>query len=305
MEEIKCILCNTDSSKIVIQENGYCGKQCSCSLIFISPRPRIEEIIDIYGHGQANISAESHIGGSFLKRLYAKHTLRILKKFIKKGNLLEIGSGGGYFLDEARKAGFEPHGIELNPVQANYITNNLKIACDQKPLSSNSFDNKMFDVIYHSDVISHFHDPIAEFRTMYKKLNPNGLIIFETGNIGDIDSKYYKLFTRFQYPDHLFFFGEQNLEQLLALTGFTITKISRYSIILQLFWLRFLHTIRKSTSSNNIQSPNSKIEKKYSFKKIIKNIYYLFLYCLRYIVGWILPKYKRPQTLIVVAHKII
>lgn len=304
MEEIRCIFCNADSLRVVIQEHGYCGKQCSCSLIYISPRPRMEDVLDIYGHNQAQVTAESHIGGDFLKRLYARHTLRLLKKFIKKGSLLEIGSGGGYFLDEARTAGFEPYGIELNSVQAAHIKNTLNIPCEQKPLSRNSFDGATFDVIYHSDVISHFHDPIAEFRTMYQKLKPNGLMIFETGNIGDIDQNYYKLFTRFQYPDHLFFFGEKNLEQLLTLTGFRLIKIYRYSIVLQLRWLHYLYAWRKQKPSITMQSSSKKLEKPRTIKQVIKNLYYWFLYCLRYKIGALLPKPKRPQTLIIIARKV-
>ena len=84
MEHITCIFCPRDASSIMIEEDGYQGKKChECSLIYISPRPMIDEVIDIYGHNNAHISAQSHIDGSYLKRLYARHSLRILKKFIK------------------------------------------------------------------------------------------------------------------------------------------------------------------------------------------------------------------------------
>lgn len=303
MEKINCIFCKHAKAQQVIYENDYHGKQCNdCNLIYISPRPSITEVIDIYGHDQAQISADSHIKGSYLKRLYARHTLKLIQGYTKKGTLLEIGSGGGYFLDEARKCGFEPYGIELNTAQASFIQNNLGIVCEQKPLHHNSFGSKKFDAIYHCDVISHFHDPIKEFRTMYSKLNPGGYVIFETGNIGDINKEYYSLFSAFQYPDHLFFFTQDNLMNLLEQTGFKICKIYTYSIIPQLKVLSWLHKIFGKKKSVKFSGQTATVKQPTS-TSILKKIYYQVLYFLRYKLGAIMPKKNRPQTLIIIAQK--
>jgi 2-polyprenyl-3-methyl-5-hydroxy-6-metoxy-1,4-benzoquinol methylase len=304
MEKIKCIFCNHANAQQVIYENDYHGKQCNdCNLIYISPRPTVEDVIDLYGHDQAQISADTHIKGSYLKRLYAKHTLTLIQKYIQKGSLLEIGSGGGYFLDEARNSGFEPYGIELNTAQASFIKNNLGIACEQKPLDHTSFGHKKFDVIYHCDVISHFHDPIKEFRSMYSKLNPHGYVIFETGNIGDINKEYYSLFSAFQYPDHLFFFTQDNLKNLLEQTGFKICKIYTYSIIPQLKALSWFHKILGKKKSVNFSNKTVKVKQQDISTSILKKIYYQAIYFLRYKLGAFMPKKNRPQTLIVIAQK--
>ena len=56
MNEIKCIFCDTKSDRVAIRENGYQGKQCpDCGLIYISPRPSLQEVIDLYGHDEAHI----------------------------------------------------------------------------------------------------------------------------------------------------------------------------------------------------------------------------------------------------------
>ena len=305
MEHITCIFCAHDNASIMIEEDGYQGKKChECSLIYISPRPMVNEVIDIYGHNNAHISAQSHIEGNYLKRLYARHNLGILKKFIKKGTLLEIGAGAGYFLDEARKAGFEPCGIELNPDQAHFMQQTLHIPCEQKPLSLSSFSGKTFDVIYHSDVISHFHDPVHEFHTMHGLLQNNGYLLFETGNIGDVDPRYYSLFPRFQYPDHLFFFTQKTLQVLLERTGFELVAYHAYSIVPQLYVMRWLKSIMSST--NKPASPsarNAAKTKKSLLMSFIKIIYYYALYVLRYRIGYFFPKVNRPQTIIIVAKK--
>jgi len=311
MEDITCIFCAQKSNYIAIEEDGYQGKKCSdCSLIYISPRPTIEEVLDIYGHGNAHITAQSHIAGSYLKRLYARHHLALLKKYIKKGTLLEIGSGAGYFLDEVRNAGFEPYGLELNPEQASFMQNNLHIPCEQKSLSTSSFGGKIFDVIYHSDVISHFHDPIKEFHTMHALLSKNGYLMFETGNIGDVNPSYFNLFSSFQYPDHLFFFSEQTISKLLEKTGFELVGFYRYSIVPQLSCMQWLlKTCRKKSAvkePKNSLNPSVIVEHNFLtvfIKKCIKNMYYYFLYFLRYKIGRFALKKNCPQTIIVIARK--
>ncbi len=307
MQEITCIFCNTHNNSVVIKENGYTGKQCSsCSLVYISPRPHFENIVTIYSHDDAHISASAHISGNLLKRLYARHTLNIIKRYRTSGELLEIGSGGGYFLDEARAKGFKSHGLELNPMQAEFITNKLHIPCETTLLSPQSFGSTTFDLIYHSDVISHFYDPIQEFRTMYSKLNAGGLLVFETGNIGDIDTRYYKEFTRFQYPDHLFFFSEKNLEHLLTMTGFKLVKIYRYSIVPHLKIMKLITWLqgnKEKKSNETFFAQPTQATFKSKLKNLLKMIYYYTLYIVRYKIGALLPKKGRPLTVIVVAQK--
>ncbi|WP_237743546.1 class I SAM-dependent methyltransferase [Pleurocapsa sp. PCC 7319] len=316
----------------MIEENGYEGKQCSqCGLIYISPRPSFEEIVDLYGHDEAHISAQSHISADFAKRLYAKHNLNIIRSVVNSGSLLEIGAGAGYFLDEARKIGFEPYGLEFNPVQANFMRNQLQIPCEQSPLSTSIFNGQKFDVIYHCDVISHFFDPIADFQKMNETMNDESFLIFETGNFAEVDQKYYQYIPSFQYPDHLFFFSVDNLAELLEKTGFQLIKIHRYSMLPQLLTMKVLSNIKQSIKKILIKSPDisSKPGKstsepyetnktsisnfkssniKSSIKKNIKNIYnfgyHYFNYLLRYKIGKLAPKAQRPQTVIVIAKKV-
>src|SRR5580698_8371898 len=107
MNEIPCIFCSIESRRVVIEENGYQGKQCPrCGLIYISPRPSLDDLVALYEQDSAHISAEDHVGAAFEKQLYARHHLKVIRSVAKSGDLLEIGAGAGYFLDEARKSGF-------------------------------------------------------------------------------------------------------------------------------------------------------------------------------------------------------
>ena len=202
VESVNCIFCGVDDSFPAIQENGFTGRKCRrCGLIYVSPRPSRSEVANLYGHDHASISAGAHIAAESYKRLQARHTLRILRRYATGGQLLEIGPGAGFFLQEARLAGFGPHGIELNPGQLEFIRR-LGIPCVAETLAE-AFPGRSFDVVYHCDVISHLHDPLAEFIAMHGRLREDGLLMFETGNFGDVRIDNLASVPRFQYPDHL------------------------------------------------------------------------------------------------------
>ncbi len=323
METITCIFCKTQQeNRIFIQENGFTGRKCEqCGLVYISPRPSLSDIKNLYTHDQAQISAESHKSQGFIKRIYARHHLAILKRYALNGSLLEIGAGAGFFLDEARKSGFDVYGIEWNDRQRDFIRSELNIPCDAGTLQE-AFENKRFDIIYHCDVASHFYDPIVEFSTMNKRLNPGGILMFETGN-GDFQEKYISAFTSFQYPDHLFFFSEKNIRDLLSLTGFELLHIYKWAILPQLMAkklfskfspIRDLNSKDREMPTQSGDSEASGIKlttlpaSKGAVKKMLSPIQQrgaeILSYALRYKVGYVYPKEQQPYTMIVVAKKL-
>ena len=315
METIRCIFCqNAGEDRAVIEENGFTGRKCSrCGLVYISPRPSRSEMMELYTHDQSHISAERHLKDSFIKRIYARHHLAIIRRYIKDGSLLEIGAGAGYFLDEARKKGFGVFGLEPNPIQAEFMNRYLRIPCDSRTLSE-AYENQTFDIIYHCDVISHFYDPFQEFSLMNSRLKPHGYVIFETGN-GDFHRKYYADFSSFQYPDHLFFFNERNIQMLLRRTGFELLAMYRYSLLPQLKISKFMRPwLRKKEEwaggekgPKEIQGVDSDLsyvlKRSQGLKNIIRNGASLFFYVLRYKIGSFFPKIQRPYTFIVIARK--
>ena len=300
MEEINCLFCNISNTNIVITENGYSGRKCpDCNLIYISPRPSPVDIINLYKDNAAHITANAHISENYLTRLHARHNLKIINRFKNNGTLLEIGPGGGKFLIEAAKQGFECYGAEFNPLQADYINNNLGIPCENS-LDVFSANKIYFDIIYHCDVLSHFYDPISEFNKINSLLKPGGFVVFETGNLGDVREKYYKYIDKFQYPDHLFFFSEKNIVELLKRTNFILMKMYNYSILPELFIMKLKTSLRKKHNNPKINDSSSSSQEKNSIKRKLKDYVKYFL---TYKLGYIAFKKGRPQTIVTVAGK--
>jgi SAM-dependent methyltransferase len=310
METTTCIFCGSSSSHVAISENGYQGLKChNCNLIYISPKPSPEEIQQLYADDHAVLYADAQFQFEQFKKIEASRTLSKMLKYRMSGSLLELGPGGGIFLLQARKYGFQPYGIELNLIEARWINENLHIPCESVPLSATSFEGRRFDIIYHRDVLSHLYDPISVFQNINRALNADGLLVFETGNIADVRDRYYHWFSQFLYPDHLFFFGERSLGILLERTGFKCLSICREGIALQLLLQRMLWKLKDHLKDRRV-AEDLRLERRFdssasrgtSMKRRLRHMYRFVSYYLTKL-GAILPKDGWPLKLLVIAQK--
>lgn len=294
METIDCIFCGRaeEPDPVVIRENGFEGRQCqSCRLIYISPRPSVHEIANLYAHDEAKTGAATLRKSEFSRRLAAKHTLRLLRSQRPNGSLLEIGAGMGFFCDEAKSLGYVPHAIELNPIQAEHCQG-FGIPVCGLPLAE-AYPGMKFDIVYHCDVLSHFSDPVAEFKLMVDRLNPGGLLIFETGNFGDVDPEYYRLIPSFQYPDHLFFFSQSSLRMLLDRCGLKALEIRRYGRLAEMMIQRKSGRTERTASANG--AGLIALTRQAKIKQLLRHL-------ILYKIGALHPIQRAPQTLVIFAN---
>lgn len=230
----RCPLHPDADSVAAISDNGYTGRQCAqCGVIFVSPRPSQSEIMQLYETGDAYLTPTHFVdrADSLADRIETQRTLAVIRRHIGQGAMLEYGPGNGSLLAATKRAGFSCFGVELNPVQAEYIRSVRGIPCVTSMDEIADLQSDRFDLIYHRDVLSHFYDPIAEFERIHRLLAPGGMHIFETGNFGDVDHRHFAHIKSFQYPDHLYFFGYRPLLELLERTGFEPVQTVRLSIL--------------------------------------------------------------------------
>lgn len=295
MEEVKCLFCSKEH-QLFWQENDYIGRKCfQCSLIYLSPRPSEKDMAVLYNTGSAGgESAREHIIYSFGKNLMAKHALSIIRKLRTKGDILEIGSGGGQFLLNAQKEGFNPFAIEINQELVFYISKQLGIKVENSSASNPYyFNSQKFDIIYHKDVLSHLHDPIGTFKILNNKLKQDGILIFETGNFGGVRRSWLNFIGRLGYPEHLYLFSVESVKQLLKISGFELVSYYCYSIVSHQLISKILRTTKYGFDHTNIN--NKKIS---PFQKVKDYITYFLVYRL----GRVLPK-SWPATVIYIARK--
>ncbi len=133
-------------------------------------------------------------------------------------SLLDIGSGLGYFLDEAQKTGLDATGIEPSKKFAAlsrklYRTN--VINADLELFFKNN-RHKKYDFITMINVIEHFNNPFKQIAIVSKLLKKDGILYLETPNYNSwlymIEKEKYTFLTP---PDHTYIFSSVSFSFLI------------------------------------------------------------------------------------------
>ena len=164
-------------------------------------------------------------------RLNTKATdiLKIIKNLLKiRNNLLDIGSGYGYFLNKARKYFKSTIGIEpsLNLYKHSIKKFNLNVK-NQDFESYFKLNRKdKFEAIVLIHVIEHIQKPEEFLKKVLTLLKVNGVLYIETPNL---DSFLFKAeqtkYTFLTPPEHRFIFSKDSFNHLLNLNS---SKFSVY-----------------------------------------------------------------------------
>jgi len=301
MEYIKCIFCDDDNTEIFLKENNYISVKCkSCGLVYVNPRPKIEELKKIYeGNESLTTDINSFIRLKEKKLLLARKDIRKIQKFKTKGRILEIGSAAGYFLHTAKKYGYDVYGLDINDKFVKYSRNIMKLNIQCGTILNCTFPENYFDIIYMRNVLSHLYNPIEELNIINKLLKNKGLFIFRTGNAAELNPNYIKRIRDLGLPEHLFHYSRKNILQLLNKTNFQLIKKIEYSIHYREWLYALLGKKIRSTYKelkNNSLNANMKIS--------YKQIFFARLDLLILSIGRILPKNNKWLSILYISEKV-
>lgn len=250
-----CTLCGETLHKKLFSVKSFSILKCdTCSLVSAQPVPSKKELDNFYKNFQFGD------GFSFEKnlRIDAIRTIKNLKSIgFSKGKLLDIGCGAGFFIDEAKKEGFDVTGVDTAKIPIRYAKRNLKLNVFQKDIMLYKSEIK-YDVLCLQQVIEHLPDPypiLSKMKTLVKK---NGVICISTPNIDSWLSNVLR--EKFNYlipPEHLFYYSPTTLKMLLEKTGFRIIRTTTYGYPMDFGGIyRFLRGEKKD---KKITMPTKKI----------------------------------------------
>jgi 2-polyprenyl-3-methyl-5-hydroxy-6-metoxy-1,4-benzoquinol methylase len=157
------------------------------------------------------------------------------EKYRKTNRLLDVGCGRGWFLEEARKRGWEVYGTEYSDVAVE-LCEKKGINMKKGQLNPDSFDLKEFDVITSFEVIEHINNPNEELNNIQTLLRKGGLFYCTTPNFNSLLRYYLKAeYNVIGYPEHLSYYTKRtlinsakrhHLKKIKFLsTGISITRI--------------------------------------------------------------------------------
>ncbi len=116
-------------------------------------------------------------------RHIARQRIKWLSKRVPGGRLLELGPGRGHLLDEARRWGFDPAGVEPSPELAARISAEFGISVECGFLDEVELSRDEFDLVCMYHVLEHVEDPLSMLKTIRELLADGGMLMIEVPNI--------------------------------------------------------------------------------------------------------------------------
>jgi 2-polyprenyl-3-methyl-5-hydroxy-6-metoxy-1,4-benzoquinol methylase len=240
-----CPLCSSEKISIYLNSRDYflSGKpfalfKCSsCSFVFTQDYPEEHEIGKYYESEEYISHNDSSKGFSdriyrLVRNIMLRRKRRMVQKItsLKKGNILDIGSGSGHFALAMKKAGWQVKGIEINEKARKLSASKLGIEIiDPKDIAS--LKTSSFDCITLWHVLEHFHEPFEYFREIMRLLKPGGICVTALPNCSSYDARHYREFwAAYDVPRHLWHFTPATFALFSEKTGFRTEKVTNLPI---------------------------------------------------------------------------
>ena len=213
-----CIICKNSKKIIWTKSKLFESRKCNrCNLVYMSKQLEKKGLNDYY----SNYIGKRRINNK-LKMLQRKKQYIIdrdlIQKFLKKGNVLDIGCNGGFFLSTFSNK-YKKFGTEVDEQAVKYAKKNFpnfsKNIYYTDILQSN-FKANFFDLVIMRGVIEHVPKPISYINKISKYLKKNSyLYICATPNgESHIFNIYRERWNLFHPVQHLWHFSPNNLDIL-------------------------------------------------------------------------------------------
>ena len=176
-----CPLCALDDAAHVTTEGDRRVVRCRrCGLAYLYPRPSPEELRAFYGesyYATADAGQKGFVDYARHEtsiRMVARRHIGVMGRYTSTGRLLDVGCAYGYFLDEARQAGWDVTGVEISPQAAAAARDRFGVAVHAGTLEAHAFPDAAFDAVTLWDCLEHTVDPVGMLEEVHRVLRPGG-----------------------------------------------------------------------------------------------------------------------------------
>jgi len=138
------------------------------------------------------------------------------------GNLLDLGSGWGFFLAAAKEQGWSAYGLDPLPASAVYARATFGVPVVTDTLHDDTYPPAFFDVVTAFQVYEHLPNPGDTTRILHRIIRPGGVLLIEVPTGDTWTMRLLGRRHRHFVQDHLNFFSYDTLGRMLADRGFTV-----------------------------------------------------------------------------------
>ncbi|HEY0298232.1 MAG TPA: class I SAM-dependent methyltransferase [Arachidicoccus sp.] len=235
----QCPLCNSNNIQSVFYAKDYTVSpedfeivQCKdCTLRFTQNVPDQQSIGKYYK--SENYISHTNTSKGFINKMYQAVRRRTMKQKVKivqqqtgliTGNLLDIGSGTGTFLNAMKNAGWQITGLEPDE-DARKNAEELYGIIAQPSEKLFSLHEQAYDAVTMWHVLEHVHELHQYIDQLKKILKPKGRIIIAVPNYTSKDAADYQQFwAAYDVPRHLYHFSPKAMDKLMSLHQLKVTQ---------------------------------------------------------------------------------
>lgn len=220
----------TDKSFLVVE----CK---SCRLIRLEPRPSDKELAAYYPSEywyEPAADAASRIEEAYRRFVLRDHlnfVVRALEDSGERGLVLDVGCGGGLFLQMLRERGFPVLGLETShsAAQCAWKQNGVAVICGNLAKSPIERGGCAAVTMFH--VLEHLDDPVGYLRTARDLLLPGGRLIIQVPNASSWQFLMFgEHWNGVDVPRHLVNYRQRDLENLLEYCGLEVVRRKHFSL---------------------------------------------------------------------------
>lgn len=254
----KCFLCSGKQFQFLFKKENYNIVRCiKCKVVITldkkllrAHKPNLKNYIkEDYLKYYLSLEVQKTLSSR------AEKSLQKIAKYADGKRLLDVGCSYGFFLQVAKKEGWQAEGIELCQKTVNYLHKHSDLTVYKGTLSNLKLEKK-YDVLTYWDVLEHVSNPIQELKKGKKYLKKDGLLVVQSPNINSLSAKITKERFGFLCPDdHLTHFSPQTLRLVLIKAGFEVLEIKTISASSQQFSQLTRDYFPKQTSLPLIRLP--------------------------------------------------
>ncbi|QPJ65200.1 MAG: class I SAM-dependent methyltransferase [Candidatus Nitrohelix vancouverensis] len=228
-----CECCGSLQFNLVCERSDANIWQCqNCALESVNPLPDASDLKTIHrsemdGAGTNSpyyleYFEERQRRAASYEKIYRSRLDLIERTLGKKGSLLDLGCGAGFFIRHAQQSGWETQGLDILPEYEQLAKERLnfdRVRCAF--LEDANLPPASFDVVTLWDLIEHIPHPLDYLRQVNALLKMQGLVVLWTPNVKN--SVYLKSrWTGYGPTQHIHFFSRATLERLLNQAGFKV-----------------------------------------------------------------------------------
>lgn len=242
LTDVPCPVCGGAPERLVGTKDGLRILRCSrCTAEYSEHALRNDELPAIYSEHYFHGDPAGYPDYEHDEEIHRDRARVYLADITRLGrapaSLLDVGCATGFFLDEARRAGWQVHGCEVSDWAAGYARRHLRLDVSVGAFPTPDLVGRRFSVVSFLNVFEQLPDPRQAAAVLANLVAPGGHLVLETW---DVDALLVKLvgtrWHQYRPRDTPIYLNRRSIEQLFPAPAWTLVEFRSRTK-----WIRLQH----------------------------------------------------------------